>query len=71
MLSDEYLYDVYSYLDDINMTIGEAINDNILYIENEDVLIDEAIAKDGPEYFIGDLTIDSFVYDNEDYNILW
>ena len=51
--------------------MGEAIADNVLKIGDVDYLIDEAIKRDGPEYFIGDLSKDVFIYNGEEYYILW
>jgi predicted nucleic acid-binding Zn-ribbon protein len=70
-LKENYSYDIENYVDELSLTIGEAITDNVLKIGDEDYLIDEAIKRDGPEYFIGDLTKDVFIYNGEEYYILW
>ena len=70
-LKEDYSYDIEGYVDELSLTIGEAIADNVLTISDEDHLINDAIEKDGPEYFIGDLTKDVFIYNGEEYYILW
>jgi len=70
-LKENYSYDIENYVDELSLTIGEAIADYTLTIGDEDYLIDEAIKRDGPEYFIGDLTKDVFIYNGEEYYILW
>ena len=64
-------YDIENYVDELTLTMGEAIADNVLKIGDVDYLIDEAIKRDGPEYFIGDLSKDVFIYNGEEYYILW
>lgn len=71
ILKEEYIYDIEGYVDELSLTLGEAIADNVLEIGDEDYVIYEAIQKDGPEYFIGDLTMDSVFYDDKQYYILW
>jgi hypothetical protein len=70
-LKENYSYDIENYVDELSLTMGEAIADNVLKIGDVDYLIDEAIKRDGPEYFIGDLTKDVFIYNGEEYYILW
>ena len=70
-LKENYSYDIENYVDELTLTMGEAIADNVLKIGDVDYLIDEAIKRDGPEYFIGDLTKDVFIYNGEEYYILW
>ena len=70
-LKEDYSYDIEGYVDELSLTIGEAIADNVLTISDEDHLINDAIEKDGPEYFIGDLTKDVFIYNGEEYYVLW
>lgn len=70
-LKENYSYDIENYVDELTLTMGEAIADNVLKIGDVDYLIDEAIKRDGPEYFIGDLTKDVFFYNGEEYYILW
>jgi len=70
-LKENYSYDIENYVDELSLTIGEAIADYTLKIGDVDYLIDEAIKRDGPEYFIGDLTKDVFIYNGEEYYILW
>ena len=70
-LKEDYSYDIENYVDELSLTMGEAIADNVLKIGDEDYLIDEAIKRDGPEYFIGDLSKDVFIYNGEEYYILW
>ena len=70
-LKEDYSYDIENYVDELTLTMGEAIADNVLKIGDVDYLIDEAIKRDGPEYFIGDLTKDVFFYNGEEYYILW
>jgi hypothetical protein len=69
-LKEDYSYDIEGYVDELGLTLGEAISDNILIVD-EEYIISEAIEKDGPEYFIGDLTKDSFIYNGEEYYVLW
>ena len=70
-LKEDYSYDIEEYVSQLGLTMGEAIADNVLKIGDVDYLIDEAIKRDGPEYFIGDLTKDVFFYNGEEYYILW
>ena len=70
-LKENYSYDIENYVDELTLTMGEAIADNVLKIGDVDYLIDEAIKRDGPEYFIGDLSKDVFIYNGEEYYILW
>ena len=70
-LKEDYSYDTEEYVSQLGLTMGEAIADNVLKIGDVDYLIDEAIKRDGPEYFIGDLTKDVFFYNGEEYYILW
>jgi hypothetical protein len=70
-LKEDYSYDIENYVDELSLTMGEAIADNVLKIGDVDYLIDEAIKRDGPEYFIGDLSKDVFIYNGEEYYILW
>ena len=70
-LKEDYSYDIEGYIDELSLTLGEAIADNVLVISDEDEVISNAIEKDGPEYFIGDLTKDIFNYNGEEYYILW
>ena len=70
-LKEDYSYDIEEYVSQLGLTMGEAIADNVLEINDEDYLINDAIEKDGPEYFIGDLTSDVFNYNGEEYHILW
>ena len=70
-LKEDYSYDIEEYVSQLGLTMGEAIADNVLKINDEDYLINDAIEKDGPEYFIGDLTSDVFNYNGEEYHILW
>ena len=70
-LKEDYSYDIEGYVDELGLTLGEAISDKVLEINDEDNLINEAIQKDGPEYFIGDLTKDVFIYNGEEYYVLW
>lgn len=70
-LKEDYSYDIEGYIDELSLTMGEAIADYVLKIGDVDYLIDEAIKRDGPEYFIGDLTKDVFIYNGEEYYILW
>jgi predicted nucleic acid-binding Zn-ribbon protein len=69
-LKEDYSYDIEGYVDELGLTLGEAISDNILIVD-EEYIISEAIEKDGPEYFIGDLTKDVFIYNGEEYYVLW
>ena len=70
-LKEDYSYDIEEYVSQLGLTMGEAIADNVLKIGDVDYLIDEAIKRDGPEYFIGDLSKDVFIYNGEEYYILW
>lgn len=70
-LKEDYSDDIEGYVDELGLSVGEAISDNVLVISDEDELINNAIEKDGPEYFIGDLTKDVFIYNGEEYYVLW
>ena len=64
--------DITSYIWDSGLTIAEAIREGIVYIEDDDEIIRDAIDRDGPLSFLnyGGTYIDEFGYGDEYFYII-
>lgn len=72
-LIDEYENDILQYIYDAGLTVDEAIDDRLVYID-EETAIREAIESDGPlehiDYEGSGYELDQFGYNDEDYVVL-